>query len=98
MALLTRIIPDRFIWILIATIAVASIAPVRGDDVVIANLISSGAVFLIFLLHGIRLPPQGPWSVPSRELSLPSAGRSRGARLTGGVGPIDFHCVSVRSI
>ena len=56
MSFLTRIIPDRFIWVLIATIAVASIAPVRGDDVVIANLISSGAVFLIFLLHGIRLP------------------------------------------
>ncbi len=56
MALLSRIIPDRFIWVLIATIVVASILPVRGGDVVIANLISSSAVFLIFLLHGIRLP------------------------------------------
>ena len=56
MSLLSRIIPDRFIWILIATIAVASILPVRGSDVETANLISSGAVFLIFLLHGIRLP------------------------------------------
>ncbi len=56
MALLSRIIPDRFIWILIATIAVASILPVRGDDVATANIVSSAAVFLIFLLHGIRLP------------------------------------------
>ena len=56
MSLLTRIIPDRFIWILIATIALASLLPVRGSDVATANLVSSGAVFLIFLLHGIRLP------------------------------------------
>ena len=56
MSLLSRIIPDRFIGILIATIAVASILPVRGSDVETANLISSAAVFLIFLLHGIRLP------------------------------------------
>jgi hypothetical protein len=54
MAFLSRIIPDRFIWVLIATIAVASVLPVRGADVATANLVSSGAVFLIFLLHGIR--------------------------------------------
>lgn len=56
MPFLSRIIPDRFIWILIATIALASLLPVRGGQVAVANLISSGAVFLIFLLHGIRLP------------------------------------------
>jgi solute carrier family 10 (sodium/bile acid cotransporter), member 7 len=56
MGWLTRIIPDRFIWVLIGTIAIASLLPVRGDDVATANLVSSGAVFLIFLLHGIRLP------------------------------------------
>lgn len=56
MAILARIIPDRFIWILIATIALASLLPVRGGQVAVANLVSSGAVFLIFLLHGIRLP------------------------------------------
>ncbi len=56
MSFLTRIIPDRFIWILIATIVLASLLPVRGGQVAVANLISSGAVFLIFLLHGIRLP------------------------------------------
>jgi solute carrier family 10 (sodium/bile acid cotransporter), member 7 len=56
MGLLTRIIPDRFIWVLIGTIALASVLPVRGADIRTANLVSSGAVFLIFLLHGIRLP------------------------------------------
>jgi sodium/bile acid cotransporter 7 len=56
MALLSRIIPDRFIWVLIGAIALASLLPVRGSGVATANLVSSGAVFLIFLLHGIRLP------------------------------------------
>ena len=56
MGLLSRIIPDRFIWILFGTILLASLVPVRGDDVATANLVSSGAVFVIFLLHGIRLP------------------------------------------
>lgn len=55
-SLVSRIIPDRFIWVLIATIMVASMVPVRGSGVAFANLVSSGAVFLIFLLHGIRLP------------------------------------------
>ena len=56
MTLLSRIIPDRFIWVLMGAIALASLVPVRGDGVETANLVSSGAVFLIFLLHGIRLP------------------------------------------
>jgi sodium/bile acid cotransporter 7 len=56
MELLRKIIPDRFIWVLFCTIVLASILPVRGADVGTANLLSSGAVFLIFLLHGIRLP------------------------------------------
>ena len=50
------LVPDRFILVLIATIALASVPPVRGSDVALANLLSSAAVFVIFLLHGIRLP------------------------------------------
>ena len=53
---LTRLIPDRFIWILFGTIALASLLPVRGEQVAAANLAQSAAVFVIFLLHGIRLP------------------------------------------
>ena len=56
MPALTRLIPDRFIWILFATIALASLFPVRGEGVAVAGVISSAAVFVIFLLHGIRLP------------------------------------------
>lgn len=50
------LVPDRFILVLIATVALASVLPVRGREVAVANLVSSGAVFVIFLLHGIRLP------------------------------------------
>lgn len=53
---LSRLIPDRFIWILFGTIALASLWPVRGEQVAAANLAQSAAVFVIFLLHGIRLP------------------------------------------
>ena len=56
MGLLSKIIPDRFIWVLIGAIAVANIWPARGANADAANLVSGGAVFLIFLLHGIRLP------------------------------------------
>ena len=56
MGWLSRIIPDRFIAVLMATVLLASLLPVRGAQVEMANLASSAAVFLIFLLHGIRLP------------------------------------------
>jgi solute carrier family 10 (sodium/bile acid cotransporter), member 7 len=58
MGWLSKIIPDRFIWVLFGAIAVANIWPARGANADLANLISSAAVFLIFLLHGIRLPRQ----------------------------------------
>ena len=56
MGWLSRIIPDRFIAVLMATVLLASLLPVRGAQVEMANLASSAAVFVIFLLHGIRLP------------------------------------------
>ena len=56
MSILARLIPDRFILILIAAMALASVAPVGGAAADTASLISSAAVFIVFLLHGIRLP------------------------------------------
>lgn len=53
---LSRLVPDRFILILLGTVALASVVPVGAERAATANIISSGAVFLIFLLHGIRLP------------------------------------------
>jgi sodium/bile acid cotransporter 7 len=54
--LLSRLIPDRFILILLATIALASLLPVQGTQVAAAGIAQSAAVFVVFLLHGIRLP------------------------------------------
>lgn len=56
MGWLRIIVPDRFIWVLFGAIAVANIWPARGANADLANAVSSGAIFLIFLLHGIRLP------------------------------------------
>lgn len=56
MRIIARLIPDRFILILIAAMALASVAPVGGAAADTASLVSSAAVFIVFLLHGIRLP------------------------------------------
>lgn len=53
---LSKIIPDRFIWVLFGAIAIANIWPARASNAELANLATGGAVFVIFLLHGIRLP------------------------------------------
>jgi sodium/bile acid cotransporter 7 len=53
--MLARLIPDRFILILLGTIALASVLPVRGGQVAVANIAASVAVFIIFFLHGIKL-------------------------------------------
>lgn len=55
-ALFRRVFPDRFILILIGTVAIASVLPVSADATAAANVAVSAAIFVIFLLHGIRLP------------------------------------------
>lgn len=57
--MLTRIayfIPDRFVLLLLATIAFASVLPVQGVYADYATTLSSCAIFLLFFLHGLRLP------------------------------------------
>ena len=54
--MLSRLIPDRFILLLLAAIALASILPVRGESAKTASLVSSAAIFLLFFLNGVRLP------------------------------------------
>jgi solute carrier family 10 (sodium/bile acid cotransporter), member 7 len=55
-AMFARIFADRFVLLLLATILLASILPVRGSAAETAALISSGAIFLLFFLNGVRLP------------------------------------------
>lgn len=51
-----RIFADRFVLLLLATILLASLLPVRGEAAETASLISSAAIFLLFFLNGVRLP------------------------------------------
>jgi len=54
--MIARIFADRFILLLLATILLASILPVSGRAADTAALISSGAIFVLFFLNGVRLP------------------------------------------
>lgn len=54
--MLSRLIPDRFILLLLATIAVASLLPARGGWAETVSHIANGAIFMLFFFHGLRLP------------------------------------------
>ncbi|MFB0611295.1 bile acid:sodium symporter [Aurantiacibacter poecillastricola] len=49
---------DPLVRLLLLAIVLASIVPVTGEGRVIARLISDAAIFLLFLLNGLRLPRQ----------------------------------------
>ena len=51
-----RFLPDSFVLILLGTVTFASLLPVRGDAVYAATVVMMAAVFLLFFLHGLRLP------------------------------------------
>lgn len=52
----SRIFPDRFVPILFATILLASLLPVRGAAVPVAQGVSTAAIVFLFFLNGVRLP------------------------------------------
>ena len=52
----SRIFPDRFVPVLLATILLASLLPVRGAAVPIAGGLSTAAIIFLFFLNGVRLP------------------------------------------
>ena len=54
--MLSRIFPDRFVPLLLATILLASLLPVRGSMVPVAQGVSTAAIVFLFFLNGVRLP------------------------------------------
>ncbi len=58
MSLFRRLLPDRFILLLMATLVVATIAPAQGQWLVAIGWLSNAAIFTLFFLHGARLSPQ----------------------------------------
>ena len=49
------VLSDKFIWLLSASVLLATIMPVRGNAVPYANFAVTAGIFWIFLLHGIKL-------------------------------------------
>lgn len=54
--MLARLFPDRFVPVLLATILLASLLPVRGAAVPVAQGVSTAAIVFLFFLNGVRLP------------------------------------------
>jgi solute carrier family 10 (sodium/bile acid cotransporter), member 7 len=51
-----RLIPDRFILALLATVLLASVLPASGEAARYVGLVATAAVVLLFFLHGVRMP------------------------------------------
>lgn len=54
--MLARLLPDRFILWLLATLLLGARFPVAGTAAVIVDALTLGAIFTLFFLHGVRLP------------------------------------------
>ncbi|MFC3440861.1 bile acid:sodium symporter family protein [Sphingobium rhizovicinum] len=53
---------DPYLLLLIATVALASILPARGDGARIADAIADAGIVLLFFLHGAKLSREAIWS------------------------------------
>lgn len=53
-ALLRRLLPDRFILLLLSVVAAATLLPARGEALRIAEAASTAAIVTLFFLHGVR--------------------------------------------
>jgi solute carrier family 10 (sodium/bile acid cotransporter), member 7 len=60
--MLARLIPDRFVLMLIGVIALASLLPVRGAALSIVSQVSNVAIFSLFFFHGLRLSREAVWA------------------------------------
>lgn len=54
--MLRRLVPDRFILLLLAAVALAIVAPVSAAPAEAVDVITYAAIFALFFLHGARLP------------------------------------------
>ncbi|MBK8374691.1 MAG: bile acid:sodium symporter [Sphingomonadales bacterium] len=54
--MLSRLIPDRFVLLLLGAILAGWLVPIKGQGLEIARMISNVSIFALFFLHGLRLP------------------------------------------
>ncbi len=60
--MLARLIPDKFILLLLATIGLATLIPAHGRGLTIVSVISNIAIFSLFFFHGLRLAHEAVWA------------------------------------
>lgn len=60
--MLARLIPDKFILLLLATIGLATLIPAHGAGLTIVSAISNIAIFSLFFFHGLRLAHEAVWA------------------------------------
>jgi sodium/bile acid cotransporter 7 len=60
--MLARLLPDKFILILLGTIALATLLPAHGAGLRIASILSNIAIFSLFFFHGLRLAHDAVWA------------------------------------
>ena len=60
--MLARLLPDRFVLLLIVTIGVASLLTVRGFAVPIVSALANIAIFSLFFFHGLRIAHDAVWA------------------------------------
>ena len=53
---MSRLLPDRFILALLATVVLASLLPASGEAGRYVGYVATAAVVLLFFLHGVRMP------------------------------------------
>ena len=54
--MLKRLFPDPFLLLILATVAAASLWPPGPNGAVLVSATSSAAIFLLFFLHGAKIP------------------------------------------
>lgn len=60
--MLARLIPDKFILLLLATIGLATLLPAHGQGLAVVSTISNVAIFSLFFFHGLRLAHDAVWA------------------------------------
>jgi solute carrier family 10 (sodium/bile acid cotransporter), member 7 len=55
-AMLARLIPDRFVLMLLGAVLLGWLLPASGKVLEIARTVSNISIFALFFLHGLRLP------------------------------------------
>lgn len=56
--MILRLIPDRFVLLLLGAVLIGWLLPVRGIGLGIAREVSFAGIFALFFLHGLKLPRQ----------------------------------------